>query len=66
MLNVCAPDGPPACRCGRAVTRDDIIRTTTGSYFICGTCWDAGRRRWFRPDTKAERIAAVTAVENAA
>ena len=62
MLNVCPTTGcthAPLCRCGRAVTRDDIIKTTTGSYYICGTCWASGRRRWFRPDTKAERIAAV-------
>jgi len=56
----------PVCRCGSLVTRDDIIRTTTGTYYICGTCWEAGRRRWFRPDSKAEknaRIAALSYVE---
>jgi hypothetical protein len=41
------------------VTRDDVIKTISGSYYICQTCWTSGRRRWFRPDTKAERIAAV-------
>jgi hypothetical protein len=49
----------PVCRCGDAVTRDDVIKTISGSYYICQTCWTSGRRRWFRPDTKAERIAAV-------
>lgn len=69
MAIACAPTAhrhDPVCRCGRAVTRDDIIRTTTGAYYICQSCWDAGRRHWFRPDTKAERIAAVERVERAA
>jgi hypothetical protein len=52
-------DERPVCRCGDAVTRDDIIKTTAGSYYICQECWTSGRRRWFRPDSKAERIAAL-------
>jgi hypothetical protein len=59
-------DERPVCRCGDAVTRDDIIYTRSGSYVICGTCWASGRRRWFRPDSKAERIAAVERVEGLA
>jgi hypothetical protein len=49
----------PVCRCGDAVGRDDIIYTRSGSYVVCQSCWASGRRRWFRPDTKAERIAAL-------
>ena len=52
-------DERPVCRCGDAVTRDDVIVTVTGRYYICQECWASGRRRWFRPETKAERIAAV-------
>ena len=48
------------CRCGRPVGRDDVTVTAGGAYAICADCWDHGRRRWFRPDSKAERIAAVT------
>ena len=43
------------CRCGKPVTKDEVTFTTGGSYAICAACWDHGRRRWFRPDTKAER-----------
>lgn len=58
---------PPTCRCGHPVTRDDMVRTVTGAtYYICQDCWSAGRRRWFRPDSKAERIAALERVEAAA
>lgn len=53
----------PACRCGSPVTSDDVIRTTTGTYYICSACWEMGRRRWFRPDTKAEKNARIAAVE---
>jgi hypothetical protein len=49
----------PSCRCGAPVTREDIVRTAAGSYPICPSCWELGRRRWFRPDSKAERIAAL-------
>lgn len=62
MSPSCAPGlhrHDPVCRCGATVTRDDVIKTLSGAYYICQVCWDNGRRRWFRPDTKAERIAAV-------
>lgn len=50
---------PPVCRCGATVTEDDVVVTLAGRYPICPTCWERGRRGWFRPDSKAERIAAV-------
>ena len=51
------------CRCGAQVTADDVVVTSEGRYYICGACWSIGRRRWFRPDTKQERIAALERVE---
>ncbi len=53
----------PTCRCGSPVGPDDVIRTTTGKYYICGACWELGRRRWFRPASKAEKNARIAAVE---
>ncbi len=50
---------PPVCRCGATVTDDDVVVTASGRYPICPRCWERGRRGWFRPDSKAERIAAV-------
>jgi hypothetical protein len=58
----CPPTGckhPPVCRCGATVTEDDVVVTASGRYPICPKCWERGRRGWFRPDSKAERIAAV-------
>lgn len=49
----------PVCRCGATVSEDDVVVTLAGRYPICPTCWERGRRGWFRPDSKAERIAAV-------
>jgi hypothetical protein len=49
----------PMCRCGAVVSVDDETVTDNSRYAICTDCWAAGRRRWFRPDSKAERIAAL-------
>ena len=51
------------CRCGAPVTSDDVVVTSEERYSICRPCWELGRRRWFRPDSKAERIAALERIE---
>jgi hypothetical protein len=51
---------PVACEgCGTTTGVTLTRRRGAAPYGICDRCWDRGRKGWFRPETKADRIAAV-------